>query len=372
MGTFNSESRLLLGKRESVAGVAETLASSDGDVRVRTVELSTLEVEFDDLSSKYLTGDHTHDEAIAGIARGTIDFSIKMAMGEMTFATSGAVTSTPKLPYKKYLESAGLSVSAVPSTSYGSDAGYWLLTPEKEADELTSTIALYDIETGSNNKGIEYKLAGCVGSFQLNVDGTGKPFMGQFSMQGKVSDVSSVAHGNLPTFDDDNVLSTIADPMLNTIIRITKVNNDGSAILGETPYSMCVNKFGIDGGITVAEIQCQSDQYGIDHNVITARDPRITLSPMLVSIDDFDFFSAMDDINIYKLEVLAYRDAAKTKLALTVTAPRCQLVTATGSDDNGFRRQDFTFRPLRNLQGANATQKQWDYSIKIYGVDTLA
>lgn len=371
MATFNTESRLLLGKREAVAGVAETLTSSDGDVRVRTVELSTLQVEFDDESSKYLTGDHTHDEAIAGIARGTIDFSIKMAMGEMVFATSGATTSTPKLPYKKYLESAGLTVSASPSTDYAVEDGYWLLSPEKEADELTSTIALYDIETGSTGKGIEYKLAGCMGTFQLNVEGTGKPFMGQFSMQGKVSDVANVAHANLPTFDDDACLSTIADPMLNTIVRITEVNQDGSAKVGATPYSMCLNKFGLDGGITVAEIQCQSDQYGIKNNVITTRDPRITCSPMLVSITDFDFWSAMDDMKTYKLEILAYRDPAKTKLGLSVIAPRCQLIQANGADDNGFRRQDMTFRPLRNLQGANALEKQHDYQIKIYGVNTL-
>lgn len=370
--TFNTESRLLLGKREATAGTAETLTSADGDVRVRTVELSNLTVEYDDESSKYLTGDHTRDEAIAGIARGSIDFGIKMAVGEFIYATSGSANpTTAKLPYKKYMESAGFTVSTVNPTNYSTEDGYWLFNPEKEADELTSTIALYDIETGATGKGIEYKLAGCVGTFNLGVESTGKPFMGQFSMQGKVSDVSEVAHASLPAFSDDNALSTLADPMLNTIVRITETEQDGSAKVGAVAYNMCLNSFGVDGGITVAEIQCQSDAYGIKNNVITMRDPRITMSPMLTTISEFNFWSAMNDMKVYKVEILAYKDAAKTKPAIQITAPRCQLLTANGSDDNGFRRQEYTFRPMRNLQGATALDKQHDYQIKIYGVNTL-
>jgi len=372
MGIFNTESRLLLGKREATAGTAETLASSDGDVRVRSVELSTLQVEFDDESSKYLTGDHTGDESIAGVARGVIDFTIKMAMGEMTFATSGATTSTPKLPYSKYLESAGFTVSAVPATSYGSNTGYWELYPEKEADELTSTIALYDIETGATGVGIEYKLAGCVGgSFKLGVESTGKPFMGSFSMQGKVSDVANVAHANIPTFDDDAVLSTLADPMLNTIVRITEVNQDGSTKVGSTAYNMCLSSFEIDSGLTTAEIMCQSDAYGIKNNVITKRSPRISCSPQLSSLNDFNFWTSMTGMKVYKFEVIAYKDVAKTIPVLSVIAPRCQLIQANGSDDNGFRRLDAIFKPMRNLQGATARDKQHDYKIRIYGVNTL-
>jgi len=370
--TFNTESRLLLGKREAVAGVAETLTSADGDVRVRTVELSNLTVEYDDESSKYLTGDHTRDEAIAGIARGSIDFGIKMAVGEFVYATSGVATpKTPKLPYKKYMESAGFTVSAVNPTDYSTEDGYWLFSPEKEADEQTSTIALYDIETGATGKGIEYKLAGCVGTFTLGVESTGKPFMGQFSMQGKVSDVREVDHASLPSFDDGKALSTLADPMLNTIVRLTEVNRDGSAIVGATPYNLCLNAFSIDGGLTVAEIQCQSDAYGIKNNVITMRDPRISMSPMLATISEFNFWSAMNDMKVYKVEILAYKDAAKTKPAIQIIAPRCQLLSTNGADDNGFRRQEYVLRPMRNLQGATALEKQHDYTIKIYGVNTL-
>ena len=371
MGIFNTESRLLLGKRETTAGIAETLAGTDGDVRVRSVELSTLQVEFDDESSKYLTGDHTGDESIAGVARGVIDFTIKMAMGEMVFATSGAITSTPKLPYGKYLESAGFTVSGVPATDYAVNDGYWELLPEKEADELTSTIALYDIETGASGVGIEYKLAGCVGTFKLGVESTGKPFMGSFSMQGKVSDVTNVIHANIPTFSDDAVLSTLADPMLNTIVRITELNQDGSTLVGATPYNMCLSSFELDSGLTIAEIMCQSDAYGIKNNVITKRSPRITCAPQLSSLNEFNFWTAMTAMKMYKMEILAYKDAAKTIPVLSVIAPRCQLIQANGSDDNGFRRLDMNFRPLRNLQGATARDKQHDYIIRIYGVNTL-
>jgi len=372
MGIFNTESRLLLGKREVTPGIAVALASEDGDVRVRSVELSDLQVEFDDESSKYLTGDHTGDESIAGVARGTIDFSIKMAVGEMVFADALDTTPTPKLPYDKYLESAGFTVEVTPADDYAVADGYWELLPEKEADELTSSIALYDIETGATGEGIEYKLAGCVGTFKLGVESTGKPFMGNFSMMGKVSAVQKVLHAALPSFNDDDCLSTLADPMLNTVVRITETNQDGSDKVGATPYNMCLASFEVDSGLTIAEIMCQSDAYGIKNKVITKRSPRISCAPQLASLTDWDFWTAMTKMKVYKLEVIAYRDAAKTIPVLSVEAPRCQLLQSNGGDDNGFRKQDVIFKPMRNLQGATARDKQHDYKIRIYSVNKLA
>jgi len=372
MGVFTTEARLMLGKREATAGVAETLASTDGDVRVRSVELSDLTIEFDDESSKYLTGDHTHDEAIAGVARGTIDFGIKIASGEFIYPTiSTPAPSINKLPYAKYLESAGLTLNEVEPTDYATEDGYFEFVPEKEADEQTSTIALIDFETGSTGDAIEYKLAGCVGTFKLDVESTGKPFMGSFSMKGKVSGVNHIDNAALPSFDDDKALSTIADPMLNTIVRITRVNTYGTPMAGEVAYNMCLNTFGLDTGSTIAEIMCQSDNYGIKNSVITKRDPRITCSPLLTALEDFNFWTAMSDMHTYKLEILAYKDAAKTKLAISLTAPRCQLTQAPGSDDNGFRRLGMSFRPMRNLQGLTSKDKQHDYVLRIYGVNTV-
>ena len=473
-GIFNTEQRLLRGHRETIPGEVEVLADSDGDVRVRSVELSTLEVEYDDTSSKYLTGDHTHDEAIAGVARATIDSSIKFAPGEFIFnpagtpATEGIVSEytvtdagsdsnlsagtyalvettnfttdslagtgleleiiipgiigeteltitaggqdylvgdvititvigvdtidTPmvlevsaitdtggtlvegRLPYMKYLEAAGLVVTESEPTDENTEDGYWQLVPAIAGDSQTITTALYDIETGTGNVGIEYKIAGAMSTLTIDSESAGKPFMANFSMQGKVSDVSQVENVDIPTFDDDNALSTLADKMLNTFITITEINQDGSDA-GNTPVSFCVNKFGLDTGSTIAEIMCQADAYGIKHYTITQRDPRVTIDPLLVKLTDFNFWSALNSEKVYKLEIISYEDATKTKVFLSIEVPIAQIVEASGSDDNGFRRNALTLRPLRNKQApltgaTGVVTRENDYIIKIGSVNT--
>lgn len=371
MGIFNTQARLLLGKREGVAGVAEPLTSADGDVRVRNVELSQFSTEYDDESSKYLTGDHTRDEAIAGVARGAIDFGIKFAPGRATLHMDGGDIDSVemKLPYAKYLEAAGLArTDVIPETVDG--VGKFIFRPQVSADSQTMTVALYDKETGSNGVGIEYSLAGAMSTLQISSEGAGKPYICNFSLSGKVNDCKEVAHGDFPVFVDENALSTLADKMLNTHIRITPVNQDGSAITGAKTQEFCVNQFTLDTGCNVAEIMCQQDNFGILHNTITTRDPRITINPLLEKLSDFNFWKAANSESVYKFELVSYANSDKDREFLKIVAPRVQLINPNGEDDNGFRRMGYTLRPLRNLQGALGVEREWDYEIHI-GADNV-
>jgi len=105
---FGEDSQILLGKLESTAGTVAyaTPVTADFDVRVRNLELANLDPEFDEDDAKYATGDHTHDENIEGKEPMGISFDIKSAQGELT--DNGDGTFTGKLPFEKYIKSAGL------------------------------------------------------------------------------------------------------------------------------------------------------------------------------------------------------------------------------------------------------------------------
>ena len=185
-------------------------------------------------------------------------------------------------------------------------------------------------------------------------------------------DVIEVDPADIVEFDDDNSTMTVSDPFLNTIFRITEVNKNGTPKEGAVPINMCINSFSLDQQNNIAEATCQSDPYGIKHMVRTLTNPLIKVDPYLTSLEEFDFWGALNKEKAFKLEMISYRDAAKTKLNVRVTAPICQLISAPGKDDNGFRRLEAGFRPLRNFQAANATEKQLDHKIEIFGVNVLA
>ena len=362
MSIFNTQNRLLLGKNEASFGVPIALTPAvDSDVRVRDLELSTLSVEYDDESSKFYDGTLTHDMAIAGIARGTIDFSIKVAPGEFHY-TSGAVLSSNSLPYNKYMKSAGLKETySAPSTSAaGLSDGYWLFEPNNSELCSTSTIAIYDTTQCGTAASVEYKLGGAMAnSFTLASESAGKPYIMNFSMNGKVVGVSEVLGSSIPAFNESGSIHTIASKMLNTNITITKLNSDGSDFFPAVSESFCTNTLSLDAGLALSEIMCQSDSSGLLGYQITGRDERITIDPLLEKISDFDFWSAMTTENPYKLEIVGQ--------GVEITVPYGQIITSDGSDDNGLRRLSITMRPLKNIQGATDAEQQAVYSIKIYG-----
>ena len=103
---FGEDSRILLGKLETTAGTQAYSApiTDDFDVRCKGVEVSDLAVAFDEDDSKYATGDHTHDENIAGKETMAIGFYVKAVQGELTGESGSYV---PNFPLSKYIQSAG-------------------------------------------------------------------------------------------------------------------------------------------------------------------------------------------------------------------------------------------------------------------------
>ncbi len=416
---FDSMNRILLGKKETTFGTPVALTTADANVRIRNLELSSLTVEYDDESSKYLDGTLTHDMATAGIARGSIDGELKISQGEFYY-TSAGVFQSGNLPYDKYLNAGGLKVTTVNPTSLSASDGYWEFAPNNSEICSTMSVAILDVTScGTNPSAVQYQLGGAMAkSMTIESESAGKPYMLKFSLDGKVVDVYEVEGVNIPEFSEADGISTIADKMLDTTIRITQLNADGTTVVpvavstfasnGTTPLvckdingvtvtvydqgqrmqvyatsggapikaydatgkqivtyngkvsnEFCSNKFTLDTAPTLGEIQCQKDSSGLLGFKIVSRDERITIDPLLEKVSDFDFWGAMTSEKPYKLEILGRQ--------LSIVVPYAQVITSEGSDDNGVRRQSLVMRPLKNLLGATKDAKQAVYTIKITG-----
>jgi len=340
MSVFMTENRLLGGLRETVAGTTEAITSGDYDVRARNVELGSLTVEFDNESSKFATGDHTRDEAIAGVTKGEISFDIKLAPGEFD-----TVTSAGSLQYDKYLEGAGLISEYVGD---GVTPGKYVFTPGKAGDVNTCTIGLVDVESGSSPKTIEYKLGGAMSSLTIGVEGAGKPIIANLGFSGKIAGVSELSA--TPVYSDSDALSSIADKFFNYTVRVTDLSDDSTE-------EFCINSFSLESGASLNSLMCQSDASGILYDSITSRDPRITINPLLKSLTDWNFWSAINGEGVYKLEILGDQ--------IEIVVPRGQFISPSISDDGGYLRNELVMRPLRNVEGTTQASKEAVYSISI-------
>jgi hypothetical protein len=364
---FTTEAQLLRGKIEAVAGTAETLADPDGDVRVRNIAWGDDAPEWDNESAKYKTGDHTHDEAIAGVRNGSITGDLKLAAGEIHYDNSGTDTITDRrYPYEKYLNAGGLITTVTDPTDELTEDGLLTAVPGVDGDIQTMTAGLTEIQSGSAGVATEGRIAGAMATWTLGADGVGAPFMFNFELQGKVNGVSDIT---VPVFSDANALSTTGFQFLDTSITVEEMNQDGSDA-GNTPITFCSENVGLDPQNTVATVPCQSDPTGIKYKMVSTRDPRFTFKPQFKSTADFDYYSGMTGMNIYKIVVT--HTNSKNGATLTITIPRAQLIGAPRSDTDGIVHQDATFRPLRNVQGATDAEKEQDYKIEIGAVNVIA
>jgi len=242
--------------------------------------------------------------------------------------------------------------------------GSWLFTPSKEYDVVTVSESFIDKDADSG-KGIEYCLAGGMSELQIVADGVGKPFMFKFATKGKVSRVATIASASMPVIDDSNMIHTPAFTNVNCDITVQECLNDGTPT--GTAHAFCSNTFTLDLGSKITEAECQSDNSGILYNYITKRSPKITINPLLETLDDYDFWDALKNMTRFKVVITKYKTGAKIDKVMEITLPITQQSSAKPATDDTKVRNEMTFRALRNLQGATQEEKENDYSIKLWG-----
>jgi len=354
-GKFQEEARLLKGKGEGVAGVPEALTNSDADVRARDIKLSSLQVDFDNESSKFATGDHTKDNAVSGIARGSVGFDVRNSVGYASH--TGATLDTQHLEYSKYLVGCGLNMTTIAPSDEVTDDGKFVFKPAVSADCNTVSVELVDRK---GDYAIGYKFAGAMSNLVIKADGAGKPITSTFDFKGKVSSLEKYENaGVVPEYTDDNrnvdAEKQLSTTFLSTVIRFTPLGKGG---VEGTPVEFDVDTFNFDAGSTVVESTSQADPFGIKTNVITGREPMFTIDPDLKSLDDFDFWSTITTSVEQKIELVR---SVGTVESFKLEIPRSQIMSPEINGKDGFVNNKLTCRALRPFGG----DKEADYVITI-------
>jgi len=253
---FSSNLRILVGALEGTAGTMETLDASDFDVRVREPSV-TYNPEFDNDSSKWANGNHGEDSAIPGVTSVSVSFNLRAVWG-------GAVNTAPN--WSKFAQGCGLTEDAWASAGIG-----W--HPRKSNDVKTMTLWIYEIQLGSTPAAVCHKVKGAMGNMTMGADGAGKPVTMNFEFTGVYAGYEDIANGSIPAaFGID---TTCADRMLMS-----------QAYVGST--SQLITSWTLDLGNDIQPLYDQSEDHGIAYYHIAARNPRMSMNPLMrtVATDD--------------------------------------------------------------------------------------
>jgi hypothetical protein len=304
------------------------VATTNVDVRVR--ELSwTNEVEKDDEASKYMTGFFFgSDESIIGKKTINAGYNIKLAPGEYD---STATTGKHKLNYKGLFENCSMASLGVATDDLDLAPGLWAFWPDQSKAENTMSIArvVYDSESGKYQI---FQGSGAMSNFTINCDGVAAPFTAAFETMAAAQDVIEAT--TAAKLDPTKVMRTVGDSLRNTTVKVTDLSDLSS-------QEFCISTIAMESGNELNQVECQTSDSGLSHYMVTNVNPTITINPLLKTLTDFDWWTALSNERMYKLEI--------TSKFVEIYVPRCQMLNANVADSNGFLRNEITFRPLVNI-----------------------
>lgn len=334
---FLSSSELLTFLPEAAPGTFNTLVTTtDVDVRLRDTEWKT-PVELDNESSEYRTGTwFGADESIIGKKLVNASASMKLAPGEYK---PGTVPATPtdaghKLNYAYLFESCGMTKVGVDNLPTDSGEGSYVFYPDQAKSQKTLSMARIVYDAAENKYQVD-AAAGAVGNFSITAEGTAKPFMVKFDFSGRSQQVTEVAGGSpIAKLDESKVMRTVADAMRNTTVKITN-------IITGVETQLCITKLALESGNEINQVECQNTASGILHNMIAKINPSLTLDPLLKTLTQFNWYSAITNESFYKVEI----DSEFVSLYI----PRAQIQTSDIADMNGSLRNSLKLRPLMNI-----------------------
>jgi hypothetical protein len=293
-----------------------TPTSSDFDVRIKNPEISPI-VEWDDDAAKFANGNHGEEESVAGAQSATINFSVRLGMGDNKYTPAN---------WGKYFNACG--IKDITWTTAGLE-----YKPLKEYDQKTITIWVYDIVTGgATPAGIVYKFAGCMGNVTVGCDGIGKPWIASFAFTGKCVDIADVSSASLPVGMDFDTAHP--EKFLNSTLLIDSV-------------AQCVSKFQLDVGNEISPLICQSDLTGYKHYQITNRKPRFSCDPIMQSVATEDIWANMIS-GLTGTEAIDTAAAVLTSNNFTLTIPKAQRIQSNLANREGIINLDANFRCLAN------------------------
>jgi len=305
---YNLAKKVLVFKKESVAGTPEALTDSDFDVRAREVEM-TPDIQGGDEDSKYVTGDYGEDVAISGIQGASITTMTKMATGS-------AIDQPPK--WEKLAYGCGLVGQSYAGTGYG-----W--QPLQQGDKQTLTMQKIEISDDGTPVGLASSFAGVMGNLTIGAENVGAPLKLSYELKGKFSGISDVANGSIPVLTSPD--ATIS----------SKFMNGTATIWGQ---ELCVQSFNFNLGNTIEYLPCPSESTGILYSSIVNRQPRLTMTLITPPASILNPFA----------EITTEQEDAILLQAgdFTLEIPRGQILSYTETDLNGRMGYELTIKCNRN------------------------
>ena len=253
-----------------------------------------------------------------------------------TTATAVATTIILQLPtWGKFGIGLGLLPKKYTTTGMGLIGGL------NDADDITMTLAMCFVQGGGNPGGQQFLFAGCKGDGDISADGLGKPWILKGNFTGKFVSVSDIANANIMALTTPE--TALPEKMLSNLVNTTPVGSSSKVPLRVTKFSLAFgNKIGM--------VPNQEDSTGIDYYMITERDPKITIDPLLKPVSEEDIFTNVNNEQAVGIIIQSAINSPK----MTIEQPRSQLMFPTIGNKDGEVDTSRTYRGLGNDLGAGA------------------
>lgn len=288
--------RVLAAKIETTPGTAESLTASEAAFNVYNI-IAQQEIDMDSREAQGGFGMHS---SLAAGRKGRITFSVDASWDGTATEPSWADTFLPACGWVK------------------SSQVYTPRTEVPGANVKTLTLAIYQ-------DGMRKILSGAAGTFRM-VCPTGKVAYFEFDFMGIWNPPTDVAILT-PTYPTDRGLRYASST--------TTYNS----------VALCLENLTLDSGNTITMKECASNVYGYDYALITNRVVTVTGNPESKLVATQDRFG----LHIANTEaVLTWDLDGPTNAALTVSAPKAQIVDIKEGDRNGLVIDDITWQCNRN------------------------
>jgi hypothetical protein len=387
-------------------GAVQILTSEDFNVRLRALTMAPTIVT-DGEAEKFATGDHRKDFSIMGMRTGTIGFQDKVAVnlfpgtgltlditavaGAITVAvihTAGTgynvgdlVTVAGGVDGVVKIKTVNVNTGAVTAIDIIANAGSGYTTTTNEAttiihqlptwgkfavgmgmlpkkytttgmglvgglnaaDDITMTLGVCFVQGGGNPAGQMFLFSGCKGDGDISADGLGKPWVLKGNFTGKFLSETDLTNSQIYQLTTPE--TALPEKMLSNLVNTTPV---GSA----NAVPLRVTKFSLAFGNKVGQVPNQEDPTGIAYFMITERDPKVSIDPLLKPVREEDIFNNVNNEQSVGIIVQSALIAPK----MTLEAPRSQLMYPTIGNKDGIVDTTRTYRCLGNDLGSGSAQ----------------
>ena len=187
------------------------------------------------------------------------------------------------------------------------------------------------VQGGGNPSGQQYLFAGCKGDGDISADGLGRPWLLKGNFTGKFVSVSDIANANIMALTTPETV--LPEKMLSNLVNTTPVGSNSKVPLRVTKFSLAFgNKIGM--------VPNQEDSTGIDYYMITERDQKITIDPLLKPVSEEDIFTNVNNEQAVGIIIQSAINSPK----MTIEQPRSQLMFPTIGNKDGEVDTSRTYR----------------------------